>query len=93
MEGISIALLCTILGFIISFLTFQRNNKKDIENDTQERAEIKAKLGYISRGIDDIKLDNKARDKEMTEFRERLIIHEEKINNLEKRVERIEGDE
>ena len=44
MENISIALACTLLGAVLSFLTFQRNKGRDIRADTKEGAETKAKL-------------------------------------------------
>ena len=36
MTEIGISLLCAIFGFVISFLTFQHNTKKDIQKDTKE---------------------------------------------------------
>ena len=77
METISIALVCTIIGAIISYATFQRNRGHDIRADTREEADTKAKLDYISRGVYDIKLDNKQRDREMLKMNERLIRVEE----------------
>ena len=57
METISIALVCTIVGAIISYATFQRNRGHDIRADTRKEADTKAKLDYVSRGVDDIKLE------------------------------------
>ena len=44
METVSIALACTMLGSLISYLTFQRNKNKDIRAETTEDAYTKAKL-------------------------------------------------
>lgn len=90
METISIALMCTILGAVIGVATFSRNRDKDIKKDAQEDAETKAKLDYISRGVDDIKLDNKQRDREFLKVNERLTIVEQSAKSAHKRIDDIE---
>ncbi|MDU4883002.1 hypothetical protein [uncultured Clostridium sp.] len=92
METISIALACTIVGAVISYATFQRNRGHDIRADTREEADTKAKLDYISRGVDDIKLDNKQRDREMLKMNERLIRVEESVKSAHKRIDGIEEE-
>ena len=92
METISIALVCTILGAIIGIATFSRNRDKDIKKDAKEDAETKAKLDYISRGVDDIKLDNKQRDREMLKMNDRLIIVEQSVKSAHKRIDNLEEE-
>ncbi len=92
METVSIALICTIGGAIISFFTFQRNKTNDIRCDTREDAQTKAKLDYIASAVDEIRLDNKARDREMTEINSRLIRVEESCKSAHKRIDGIEGE-
>ncbi|GAB6170094.1 hypothetical protein JCM1393_25540 [Clostridium carnis] len=92
METISIGLACTLLGAIISYLSFQRNKNKDIRAETREDAETKAKLDYISRGVDDIKLDNKQRDREMSKMNDRLIRVEESCKSAHKRIDNFEEE-
>ena len=93
MENISIALLCTLLGVGLSFLTFQRNKGRDIRADTKEEAETKTKLDYIATAVDEIRLDNKARDREMKEFNTRLIRVEESTKSAHKRLDGLEKGE
>lgn len=92
METISIALICTILSVIISYLTFRKNNKKEIESETTERIEMKIKLDYISKGIDDIKLNDKVRDDNLKKMDQRLIIVEEEIKTIFKRINSKDGE-
>lgn len=92
METISIALACTVISLIISYATFYRNKGHDIRADTREEADTKAKLDYISRGVDDIKLDNKQRDREMLKMNERLIRVEESVKSAHKRIDGIEEE-
>lgn len=90
MDNISIGLLCTIIGIIISFLTFQRNRKKEIEADTKEFIELKSHLDYISRGIDDIKFNDRIRDDQLKSLNERLIIVENETKILFRNFERLD---
>lgn len=90
MDNISIALACTLLGAVLSFLTFQRNKGHDIRADTKEEADTRAKLNYIVTAVDEIRLDNKARDREIAEIREKTIRNEESIKSAHKRINDIE---
>lgn len=90
METVSVALACTLIGSIISYFTFQRNRTNDIRTNSREEAETRAKLDYISRGVDDIKLDNKQRDREMLKMNERLTIVEQSVKSAHKRIDSLE---
>ncbi|MBP3931794.1 MAG: hypothetical protein J6D47_19780 [Peptostreptococcaceae bacterium] len=87
METVSIALACTMLGSLISYLTFQRNKNKDIRAETTEDAYTKAKLDYISKGVDDIRLDIKAQDRKIEDMNDRLIRTEESVKQAHKRLD------
>ena len=89
MESISVALACTLLGAVVSFLTFQRNKGHDIRADPREEAETKTKLDYIAPAVDEIRLDNR----EMKEFNTRLIRVEESTKSAHKRIDGIEKGE
>ena len=92
MENISIALACTLLGATLSFLTFQRNKGRDIRADTREEADTRAKLDYISRGVDDIRVDIKTQDRKINDMNERLIRAEESTKSAHKRIDGLEED-
>lgn len=92
METISIALACTVIGAVISYSTFQRNKGHDIRADTREEAETRAKLDYIATAVDEIRLDNKARDREVTELKERVIRNEESVKSAHKRIDGLEEE-
>lgn len=89
METISVALLCTVLGVAISYLTFQRGKSNDIRAETREDAETKAKLDYISKGVDDIRLDNKARDRQIQELSKDLIEVKQSVKSAHHRIDEI----
>ena len=68
------------------------NNKKEIESKTAERIEMKIKLDYISKGIDDIKLNDKVRDDNLKKMDQRLIIVEEEIKTIFKKINSKDGE-
>ncbi|WP_244833358.1 hypothetical protein [Clostridium sp. BJN0001] len=91
MERISIALICTIGGFVISYVTFIHNKDNAIRAETKEDAETKAKLDYISKGVDDIRLDNKSRDRQIQELAKDLIEVKQSVKSAHHRIDSIEN--
>lgn len=92
METISIALACTLVGAIISYLTFQRNKDNSIRAETKEDTFTKAKLDYISKGVDDIKLDFREQGRQINSINDRLIRVEESTKSAHKRINDIEKE-
>lgn len=76
-----VGMVCTIGGSILGLW----KAKQDAENSTREDATrdttVNVKLEYISKGVDDIRIDNKVRDKQMLDLIERLVAVE-KGNSL-----------
>lgn len=79
METVSVAIACSIIGATLSYLTFQKNNRKDIKAETRDEVETRTKLDYISKGVDDIRIDIKAHQRDIQEIKERLIMAEGRI--------------
>lgn len=97
METISIALACSVIGAIVGIATFNNNKQKSIKQETKEESSTQTKvemqLNYISRGIDDIKLDMKMQDKKINDLVERVAKLEESTKSAHKRIDDIEkGD-
>lgn len=92
MEYISIGVLCSTISVLISYLTFNKNSKRDVQADTKERVEIKVQLEYISRGIDDVKMGNKMRDEQIKGLNDRVISMESEMRNLVSRVDKLDAE-
>ena len=92
METISIAALCTVLGVVISYLTFQRNIKSDAKSETKESTAVAVKLDYISKGVDDIRLDIKSTNREVDALKEKFARHDESLKSAHKRLDKIEKE-
>lgn len=84
-------------GLIISFLMYQLNRTRDVKTDSKESAKDNArfetKLEYISKGVDEIRIDLKANEKQIAAFGERLAHVEESAKQAHKRINNLEGGE
>jgi len=87
-----LTVLCTLIGLLIGFLTFNRSRDKDVRNDASESAVIKTKLDTISSGIDSIRIDIKANEKRVSELSERVIRVEESAKQAHKRLDNFEKE-
>jgi hypothetical protein len=95
---IELGILVSVLGLIIAYQTYQLNRQKDVKSDTREGAKQDAKLqtrlDYISKGVDDIRIDLKANEKQMIALGERVTRVEESSKQAHKRIDKLEkGDE
>lgn len=87
---ISIAsILIAALGVIIAYLTYQSKKNTSTKNDTKESAELKAGLDYIRKGVDDIRIDLKANEKQINHLSERVTRVEESSKQAHKRIDAI----
>lgn len=67
--------------------TSRTHTKKDVE----EKSRTNAKLEYIGRGVDDIKIDMKANEKHLHAIAERVSRNEESTKQAHKRIDNLEG--
>jgi septal ring factor EnvC (AmiA/AmiB activator) len=97
---IEIGLIMSILSLIIAFQGYALNKQKQVQdksksetneakNDAKESAEIKAQLGYISKGVDDIRIDLKANEKQIGALSEKVARIDESAKQAHKRLDKI----
>jgi hypothetical protein len=87
-----IGLVCTIVGGIIGFLTFNRNRDKDVRGDATEQAVVRTKLDNISQGVESIRIDIRANDMRVTELSKDVVRIDESNKSLHKRVDNLEKE-
>lgn len=92
-----IGLICTIMGIIISYVTFYLNQKKEIKKDTRESAErnirLELKLDNIYNNLSEIRLDQKDISKVLNRINEKVALLEQALTDAQKRIEKLEqGD-
>lgn len=91
--SIEIGLLIAFLSLVITYQAYTLNKTKTIKTDTQESADVKAELGYIRRGVDDIKIDLKASERQVVALGERVTRVEESSKQAHKRIDNLEKGE
>ncbi|MCP1124551.1 hypothetical protein NKR74_14770 [Bacillus sp. 3103sda1] len=89
---IEIGVLIAILSLAISYFAYSLNRTKSIKLDGQQSAEMKAELGYIRKGVDDIRIDLKANEKQMIALGERITRVEESSKQAHKRIDTLEKE-
>lgn len=87
MEGITIALLGTIIGIIGTLAGIYNNAKKETKADTAANTSVKEEIKYISRGVEDIRFDTKSIMSTMMNMNERLTRNEESIKNAHEKID------
>ncbi|NFO15507.1 hypothetical protein FDB34_15210 [Clostridium botulinum] len=91
METISIALICTILGVVMSYATFQRNKDNSIRAETKEGAIMATKLDFISQGVNNIQVKIEAQENKFVAMNERITRVEESTKSAHHRIDTIKG--
>ena len=63
---------------------------RDVRGDARADAEIESDIKYIARGVDDIRLEQRAQREQMGVISERLTRVEESAKQAHKRLDRID---
>ena len=89
---IEIGVLIAIVSAAVSYFGYSLNKTKSIKSDGQQSAEMRAELGYIRKGVDDIRIDLKANEKQMQRLSERVTRVEESSKQAHKRIDNLEKE-
>ena len=90
---IELTILIAVLGFLISYQTYQLNKNKESRSDVRQSARIEGQLDSIGKGVDDIRIDLKANEKNTALLTERVTRAEESVKQAHKRLDSIQGGE
>jgi hypothetical protein len=89
---VEVGVIVAVLSLVIAYQGYQLNKNKAVKTDTQENAELKAELGYIRRGVDNIQIDLKANEKQIIVLGERITRVEESSKQAHKRIDNLIKD-
>lgn len=89
---IELGILIAVCGLAISFASFLAGRAKTYKMDGQESGMLKSELGYIRKGVDDIRIDLKANEKNIAHLSERVTRVEESTKQAHKRLSKLEGN-
>lgn len=97
MDETKVSILCTVLslvfaalGYLVAYLTFQRNKKKDDTAEGQNKGVMMSDIGYIKAGVDDLKRETADQRRTVGELGERVTRVEESTKQAHKRIDGVE---
>ena len=82
-----VAICVPLIALIFTALTFKRNEDKDTGATAAERATMNANISYIRTSIDEIKLDNKSIQKDVSELTKKVVEVEASTKSAHKRLD------
>lgn len=84
----------TIISIVIAFcallftaLSFRRTQNQDTSASATERATMSADVRYIRSSIDEIKLENRAIQKDVTDLKTKIVEVEASVKSAHKRLD------
>ena len=89
-EYVSVGLICTVLGVVLSYAVYSRNKEKDNKLEGRQDGVMLTEIGYIKSGIDDIKSEQREQRKINTEVYSKLSAVEASATQAHLRIDRIE---
>lgn len=85
-----IAAVAAISGVLLGWTGRTREAKQSIRTDSREEAAMRADVEYIKRGVDDIRVEQRAMRQDMSDLTERVTRVEESSKQAHKRIDRVE---
>ncbi|CQR55246.1 hypothetical protein [Paenibacillus riograndensis] len=85
-----ITILAAISGIILGWVGGTRAFKQDIAQDAGNGAALKTDVEYIKRGVDDMRLEQRAQGQRFDVLSERVTRIEESAKSYHKRLDRFE---
>ena len=82
---IPIALSCVMA--IVAIITLAKNTKKDTSAEAEARASMSANVKYIRESIDEIKVDNRAIQKDVGDLKVKVVEIEQGVKSAHKRLD------
>ncbi|MFH5187688.1 hypothetical protein ACHHV8_36720 [Paenibacillus sp. TAB 01] len=86
----TISILAAISGIIIGWSGRTRSIRQEIRKEAGDGAVLHADVEYIKRGVDDIRLEQRAQGKRIDELAERVTRVEESAKQAHKRMDRLD---
>lgn len=82
-----VAIVVPLLALCFTALTFRRTEKQDTSAAATERATLTADVKYIRSSIDDIKLENRAIQQDVTNIKTKMAEVEASTKSAHKRID------
>jgi hypothetical protein len=81
-----IAISCIMA--IVAIITLSRNGKKETSDIAAERASLSADVKYIRGSIDEMKLDNRVMQKDVSDLKIKVVEIEQSVKHAHERLDK-----
>lgn len=76
---------CALGGFALSWLAFSRNQRTDDRKNGLDQGTMCADIESIKRGVDEIRIDQKAQYKTINDHEARIMVLEHEVDALQQK--------
>lgn len=84
-----VAMIVPVLALVFTVLSFRRTENRDTSAEATERATLTADVRYIRSSIDEIKLENKSIQKDISDMSKKLVEVEASAKSAHKRLDNL----
>ena len=84
-----VAMIVPVLALVFTVLSFRRTENHDTSAAATERATLTADVRYIRSSIDEIKLENKSIQKDVSDMSKKLVEVEASAKSAHKRLDNL----
>lgn len=84
-----VGLVGTVSGIYLGFWKAKKDSEKTIKEDTVQDTVMATKLDYISKGVDDIRLDFKAQAREIQDIKMDIVKLKESTKSAHHRLDEL----
>ena len=82
-----ISIVIAFCALLFTALSFRRTQNQDTSASATERATMTADVRYIRQSIDEIKLENRAIQKDVTDLKTKIVEVESSVKSAHKRLD------
>lgn len=82
-----VAIVVPLLALCFTALTFRRNAHQDTSAEARERATLSANVQYIRSSIDEMKIENKSIQRDVSEISKKVVEIEASAKSAHKRID------
>jgi len=90
--NIIIGMASALIGILVGAIGLKRTFKNDIKEESNSQTKFEMQLNYISRGVDDIRLELKAQDNKINSLSEKVARLDESTKSAHKRLDDLEKE-
>ncbi|MBN2980099.1 hypothetical protein [Cohnella algarum] len=90
--GAIVSAVAAISGIIIGWLGRSRSVRQDTVAEASQDARLMLDMEYIKRGVDDVRLEQRAQGQRFDQLAERVTRVEESTKQAHKRIDKLEAD-